>query len=127
MERAVTVSQLNQYIKTLLDADVRLQAVLVRGEISNFKQYPSGHCYFTLKDQAATLKCVLFRSHAGRLRFAPSSGMRVVASGAVSVFERDGVYQLYVRDLLPEGVGELHLAFEQLKKKLHAEGLFDER
>lgn len=127
MERAVTVSQLNQYIKTLLDADARLQAVLVRGEISNFKQYPSGHCYFTLKDQAATLKCVLFRSHAGRLRFAPQSGMRVVASGAVSVFERDGVYQLYVRDLLPEGVGELHLAFEQLKKKLHAEGLFDEQ
>lgn len=127
MERAVTVSQLNQYIKTLLNADARLQAVLVRGEISNFKQYPSGHCYFTLKDQAATLKCVLFRSYAGRLRFAPQSGMRVVASGAVSVFERDGVYQLYVQDLLPDGVGELHLAFEQLKRKLHAEGLFDER
>ena len=102
-----------------------LQGVSVRGEISNFKQYPSGHCYFTLKDTNSALKCVMFRSRAQYLRFLPQNGMQVVAGGSIAVYERDGVYQLYVDSLIPEGTGDLALAFEQLKEKLAAEGLFD--
>ena len=121
-----SVSDINRYLKDLLAGEPLLQGLAVRGEISNFKQYPSGHCYFTLKDERAALKCVLFRSRAQFLRFVPQNGMQVVAEGSIAVYERDGVYQLYVDSLLPEGTGDLALAFEQLKEKLAAEGLFDQ-
>ena len=121
-----SVSDVNRYLKDLLAREPLLSGLSVRGEISNFKQYPSGHCYFTLKDANSALKCVMFRSRAQYLRFLPQNGMQVVAGGTISVYERDGVYQLYVDSLLPEGTGDLALAFEQLKKKLSAEGLFDQ-
>jgi exodeoxyribonuclease VII large subunit len=120
-----SVSDVNRYLKDLLAGEPLLQGISVRGEISNFKQYPSGHCYFTLKDTNSALKCVMFRSRAQYLRFLPQNGMQVVAGGSIAVYERDGVYQLYVDSLLPEGTGDLALAFEQLKEKLAAEGLFD--
>jgi len=120
-----SVSDVNRYLKDLLAGKPLLQGISVRGEISNFKQYPSGHCYFTLKDTNSALKCVMFRSRAQYLRFLPQNGMQVVAGGSIAVYERDGVYQLYVDSLLPEGTGDLALAFEQLKEKLAAEGLFD--
>ena len=120
-----SVSDVNRYLKDLLAGEPLLQGVSVRGEISNFKQYPSGHCYFTLKDTNSALKCVMFRSRAQYLRFLPQNGMQVVAGGSIAVYERDGVYQLYVDSLIPEGTGDLALAFEQLKEKLAAEGLFD--
>ena len=120
-----SVSDVNRYLKDLLAREPLLSGLSVRGEISNFKQYPSGHCYFTLKDANSALKCVMFRSRAQYLRFLPQNGMQVVAGGTISVYERDGVYQLYVDSLMPEGTGDLALAFEQLKKKLSAEGLFD--
>ena len=121
-----SVSDVNRYLKDLLAREPLLSGLSVRGEISNFKQYPSGHCYFTLKDANSALKCVMFRSWAQYLRFLPQNGMQVVAGGTISVYERDGVYQLYVDSLMPEGTGDLALAFEQLKKKLSAEGLFDQ-
>ncbi len=121
----VTVRALTLYIKRLVETDANLGAVWVRGEISNWKAHSSGHCYFTLKDDAAQLRCVMFRSQASRLRFVPEHGMKVVCAGAVSIYERDGTYQLYVEDMEPAGVGALHLAFEQLKQKLAAEGLFE--
>ena len=121
-----SVSDVNRYLKDLLAGEPLLSGLSVRGEISNFKQYPSGHCYFTLKDANSALKCVMFRSRAQYLRFLPQNGMQVVAGGTISVYERDGVYQLYVDSLMPEGTGDLALAFEQLKKKLSAEGLFDQ-
>ncbi len=121
-----TVSQVNQHIKALLDADPALGGLFVRGELSNYKMYPSGHHYFSLKDEGGAIRCVMFRREAGSLRFRPQSGMRVVAYGRVSVFPRDGQYQLYVSALSPDGVGDLHAAFEELKAKLAAEGLFDE-
>ena len=121
-----SVSDVNRYLKDLLAREPLLSGLSVRGEISNFKQYPSGHCYFTLKDANSALKCVMFRSRAQYLRFLPQNGMQVVAGGNISVYERDGVYQLYVDSLMPEGTGDLALAFEQLKKKLSAEGLFDQ-
>ncbi len=120
-----SVSDVNRYLKDLLAGEPLLQGISVRGEISNFKQYPSGHCYFTLKDTNSALKCVMFRNRAQYLRFLPQNGMQVVAGGSIAVYERDGVYQLYVDSLLPEGTGDLALAFEQLKEKLAAEGLFD--
>lgn len=120
-----SVSDVNRYLKDLLAGEPLLQGISVRGEISNFKQYPSGHCYFTLKDTNSALKCVMFRSRAQYLRFLPQNGMQAVASGSIAVYERDGVYQLYVDSLIPEGTGDLALAFEQLKEKLAAEGLFD--
>ena len=120
-----SVSDVNRYLKDLLAGKPLLQGISVRGEISNFKQYPSGHCYFTLKDTNSALKCVMFRSRAQYLRFLPQNGMQVVAGGSIAVYERDGVYQLYVDSLIPEGTGDLALAFEQLKEKLAAEGLFD--
>ncbi len=120
-----SVSDVNRYLKDLLAGEPLLQGISVRGEISNFKQYPSGHCYFTLKDTNSALKCVMFRSRAQYLRFLPQNGMQVVAGGSITVYERDGVYQLYVDSLIPEGTGDLALAFEQLKEKLAAEGLFD--
>ncbi len=120
-----SVSEINQYIKGLLDREPIMQSIMIRGEVSNFKRYPSGHCYFTLKDAQSALKCVMFRSRAQYLRFNPTNGLKVVASGNISVYERDGVYQLYADSLAPEGTGDLALAFEQLKAKLTAEGLFD--
>lgn len=124
-ERTLTVSELNNLIKTLIDCEPLLNNVCVRGELSNYKIYPSGHHYFTLKDSESSLRCVMFKSSASKLRFRPESGMGVTAFGRVSVFPRDGAYQLYCTDLIPEGVGDLQVAYEQLKAKLAAEGLFD--
>ena len=125
MSNIYTVSQVNQYIKALLDRDRELTALYVRGEISNYKAYPSGHHYFSLKDGEGAIRCVMFKREAMSLRFRPENGMKVIAFGRVAVFPRDGQYQLYCSALTPEGVGDLHLAFEQLKQKLYAEGLFD--
>lgn len=119
-----SVSEVNKFIKQLLASTPILGSIMVRGEISNFKCYASGHCYFTLKDANSALKCVMFRSHAQYLRFQPVNGLSAVASGNIAVYERDGVYQLYVDSLLPEGKGDLALAYEQLKNRLSAEGLF---
>ena len=118
------VSELNRRIKFLLDEDPALSSILIRGEISNYKVYPSGHHYFTLKDGEGALRCVMFKREAAGLRFRPENGMSVLAAGRVAVFQRDGVYQLYCTELSPEGVGDLYVAFEQLKEKLHKEGLF---
>ena len=126
MERVtLTVTELNNAIKTLLDSEPMLADVCVRGELSNYKIYPSGHHYFTLKDAESSLKCVMFKGSASRLRFRPESGMGVTAFGRVTVYPRDGAYQLYCTALQPEGMGDLQVAFEQLKAKLSAEGLFD--
>lgn len=122
----VTVSQLNEYIKMLLDSQPTLHRIYVRGEISNFKEYSSGHMYFTLKDEDSLIRAVMFRGHAARLKFRPENGMKVVICGNVSVYPRDGQYQLYAESIDPDGVGALYLAFEQLKAKLAEEGLFDE-
>ena len=124
-EQSLTVSELNNLIKTLIDCEPILNKVCVRGELSNYKIYPSGHHYFTLKDSESSLRCVIFKSSASKLRFRPESGMGVTAFGRVSVFSRDGAYQLYCTDLIPEGTGDLQIAFEQLKAKLASEGLFD--
>ena len=121
----LTVSQLNNRIKGLIDMDPALADVCVRGELSNYKIYPSGHHYFTLKDSESSIRCVMFKSSASKLRFRPESGMGVTAFGRVSVYPRDGAYQLYCSGLMPEGTGDLQVAFEQLKKKLDEEGLFD--
>lgn len=124
-QNILSVSELNGYIKFLFDRDEHLTSLAVRGEISNYKIYPSGHHYFTLKDEGGALRCVMFKSSALRLRFRPENGMKVIAAGRVSVFPRDGAYQLYCDSLTPDGVGDLYVAFEQLKQKLQAEGLFD--
>ncbi|WP_315374681.1 exodeoxyribonuclease VII large subunit [uncultured Selenomonas sp.] len=121
-----SVSALTQYIKSMFQSEGLLRNVSVEGELSNYKMYASGHCYFTLKDETASLKGVMFKSRARLLRFQPENGMKVVATGEVSVYERDGAYQLYVERLLPVGAGELSVAFEQLKARLAAEGLFNE-
>ncbi len=125
----VTVSQINTYIKSLIDGDPNLSYIFVVGEISNFtNHYRTGHFYFTLKDETSAIKAVMFRSSAQRLKFLPENGMRVIIRGRVSVFERDGQYQLYADDMQPDGVGALNIAYEQLKAKLEAQGLFaDER
>ncbi len=123
--QAISVTELNRRIKDLLDLDPMLSDVCVRGELSNYKIYPSGHHYFTLKDQESSLRCVMFKSSAAKLRFRPQSGMGVTAYGRVSVFPRDGSYQLYCTALVPEGTGDLQVAFEQLKARLSEEGLFD--
>lgn len=120
-----TVSQVNNYVKSLMDGDGLLSGLLVRGEISNYKCYPSGHHYFSLKDEQGSLRCVMFRGDAVRLRFRPANGMRVVAFGRVSVFPRDGAYQLYCAELIQDGRGSLDEAFERLRRRLEAEGLFD--
>ena len=119
------MSEANALIKTLFDQTPQLQEIFVRGEISNYKLYPSGHHYFTLKDSESALRCVLFRGNASRLRFRPENGMKVIAFGRISVFPRDGAYQLYCSELTAQGIGDLHVAFEQLKAKLYEEGLFD--
>ena len=126
MEReTLSVTELNLRIKGILDMDPILGDLCVRGELSNYKIYPSGHHYFTLKDSESSLRCVMFKSSAARLRFRPESGMGVTAFGRVSVYPRDGAYQLICSALQPEGAGDLQVAFEQLKAKLSAEGLFD--
>ncbi|HRR76081.1 MAG TPA: exodeoxyribonuclease VII large subunit [Ruminococcus sp.] len=122
----ITVSQINKYIGFSLKGDKNLQGIMVRGEISNFTHhYKSGHMYFSLKDSESSIKAVMFASAASRLKFEPEDGMSVIVSGSISVYERDGVYQLYVNDILPEGAGKAGLALEQLKKKLAAAGLFE--
>jgi len=122
---ALTVSEVNRRVAALIKSDGLLPDVWVKGEVSNFRPHYSGHMYFTLKDGRSQLRCVMFRSAASRVRFALENGMQVVARGGVSVFERDGQYQLYCEELRAEGVGDLYLAFEQLKGRLAAEGLFD--
>lgn len=124
-QNVLSITQLNEYIRSRMDADPLLAQVAVRGEISNYKLYPSGHHYFTLKDESSALKCVLFKGNALRLRFRPENGMKIIAMGKVSVYPRDGAYQLYCTALTMDGVGDLYAAFEQLKKKLAAQGLFD--
>ena len=123
--RIISVSELNGVVKLLLDNEPLLRNLAVRGELSNYKIYPSGHHYFTLKDPEGALRCVLFKGQALRLRFRPENGMKVVVTGRVSVFPRDGAYQLYAEEMIPEGAGDLAVAFEQLKARLYAEGLFD--
>ena len=124
-EKILSVSQVNAYIKSMMDNDALLCNECVRGEISNYKLYPSGHHYFSIKDADGALRCVMFRGNAVRLRFRPENGMKVLVTGRISVFPRDGAYQLYCTSLTPDGVGDLYVAFEQLKAKLAAEGLFD--
>ena len=119
------VAEVNQLVKHLLDGEPMLSSICVRGELSNYKMYPSGHHYFTLKDAEGALRCVMFKGAASKLRFRPENGMAVVASGRITVFPRDGAYQLYCNSLSPLGAGDLAVAFEQLKAKLQAEGLFD--
>lgn len=123
----LSVTELNNRIKDLLELDPELGNVCVRGELSNYKIYPSGHHYFTLKDSQSSLKCVMFKSSAQKLRFRPDSGMSVTVWGRISVYPRDGAYQLYCTAIMPEGTGDLQLAYEQLKQKLSEEGLFDAR
>lgn len=125
-QQVLSTTQINEYIRSKLDADALLNQVAVRGEISNYKMYPSGHHYFTLKDEGGALKCVMFKGNAMRLRFRPENGMKVIAMGKISVYPRDGAYQLYCAAMTVDGVGDLYAAFEQLKKKLAAQGLFDE-
>lgn len=125
-QQVLSISQINEYIRTVVDADPMLGNVAVRGEISNYKMYPSGHHYFTLKDDSAALKCVMFRGSAMKLKFRPENGMKVIAMGKISVYPRDGAYQLYCTTMAMDGVGDLHAAFEQMKAKLAAQGLFDE-
>lgn len=124
-QNILSIAQLNEYIRGRMDADPLLAQVAVRGEISNYKMYPSGHHYFTLKDESSALKCVMFKGNAMRLRFRPGNGVKVIAMGKVSVFPRDGAYQLYCTAMAMDGVGDLYAAFEQLKKKLEAQGLFE--
>ena len=121
----LSVSQLNRYIKGIVEQDRILSRVTVRGELSNFKAHYSGHFYFALKDETSVIKCVMFKAYASQLKFMPESGMKVVISGRVSVFERDGQYQVYVDSMQVSGIGDLHVAYEQLKAKLEEEGLFD--
>lgn len=124
-QQVLSITQINEYIRTMMDGDALLTGVAVRGEISNYKVYPSGHHYFTLKDEGAALKCVMFKSSAVRLRFRPDNGMKVIAMGRITVYPRDGAYQLYCSAMAMDGVGDLYAAFEQLKAKLSAQGLFD--
>lgn len=122
----LSVGQINEYIRTRMDSDPNLTGLAIRGEISNYKVYPSGHHYFTLKDETASLKCVMFRGSASGLKFRPENGMKIVAMGRITVFPRDGAYQLYCTAMLADGVGDLYVAFEQLKKRLQEKGLFDQ-
>jgi hypothetical protein len=125
MDRALTVSQLNRHVKALLEKDPGLSQVLVSGEISSFKPHPSGHLYFILKDDEAQVSCVMFKGQAASLRFRPENGLKVTIRARASLFERTGGFQLYASEMATSGVGDLHLAFEQLKERLNKEGLFD--
>lgn len=124
-QQVITVTQINEYIRAMMDGDRLLNQVAIKGEISNYKVYPSGHHYFTLKDEGGALRCVMFKGNTLRLRFRPENGMKVIALGKISVFPRDGAYQLYCTALSMDGIGELYVAFEQLKIKLQSQGLFD--
>ncbi len=124
-QNVLTITQINEYIRGIMDGDRLLNNVAVKGEISNYKLYPSGHHYFTLKDEAGALKCVMFKNNALRLRFRPENGMKIIATGKISVYPRDGAYQLYCTGMVMDGIGDLYVAFEQLKTKLAAQGLFD--
>ena len=124
-QEVLSITQINEYIRSVIDHDGLLSGVAVRGEISNYKLYPPGHHYFTLKDENSALKCVMFKGNAVRLRFRPENGMKVIAMGRISVYPRDGAYQLYCTAMAMDGIGDLHAAFEQLKAKLGAQGLFD--
>ena len=124
-QQVLTITQVNEYIRTLMDGDKLLSNIAVKGEISNYKVYPSGHHYFTVKDEDGALKCVMFKGNAMKLRFRPDNGMQIIAMGKISVFPRDGAYQLYCTAMVLDGVGDLYAAFEQLKTKLAAQGLFD--
>ena len=125
MPTIYSITQINEYIQGRMNEDPMLAQVAVRGEISNYKLYPSGHHYFTLKDEQSALKCVMFKGNAMSLRFRPASGMKVIALGRISVYPRDGQYQLYVSSMAMDGIGDLYAAFEALKKKLSQQGLFD--
>ena len=124
-QQIITVTQINEYIRSMMDGDRLLSSVAIKGEISNYKLYPSGHHYFTLKDEGGALRCVMFKGNALRMKFRPENGMKIIAMGKISVFPRDGAYQLYCTGLVLDGVGDLYAAFEQLKAKLQAQGLFD--
>ena len=124
-QQVLTITQINEYIRAMMDQDALLTGLAVKGEISNYKVYPSGHHYFTLKDEGASLRCVMFRNSAIKMRFRPENGMKVIAMGRIAVYPRDGCYQLYCSAMALDGVGDLHAAFEQLKTKLAAQGLFD--
>ena len=124
-QKILSVTELNQLVRGKLERDSDLQNVCIRGEISNYKLYPSGHHYFSLKDSESAIRCVLFKGNALSLRFRPENGMQVLAVGRVSLYPRDGSYQFYCTRLLPDGAGALSVAFEQLKQKLFQEGLFD--
>lgn len=124
-QQVLSITQINEYLRSMMDGDPLLGNVAVKGEISNYKVYPSGHHYFTLKDEGAALKCVMFKGNALRLRFRPDNGAKVIAMGRITVYPRDGAYQLYCTAMALDGIGDLHAAFEQLKAKLNAQGLFD--
>ena len=125
MAKICTISELNEYLKNMFDSNPNLNGVYVKGEISNYKFHSSGHHYMTLKDESSVIRAVMFKFDAVKLKFRPESGMKIIAKGRVSVFPRDGQYQLYISDMIPDGVGALYVAFEQLKKRLSEEGLFD--
>jgi exodeoxyribonuclease VII large subunit len=125
-DTAMTVSELNNFIKSMFDGNRLLNSIHVRGEISNFVNHRSGHFYFSLKDEGAQIKAVMFRSSAVKLKFMPENGMKVTVFGSISVFPRDGVYQMYISSMQPDGIGALYLAYEQLKARLESEGLFSE-
>lgn len=120
----ITVTDLNLYLKSKIDKDDFLNNVIVKGEISNFKNHYTGHMYFTLKDENSLVKCIMFKSYATNLKFIPKDGMKVIILGTVSVYERDGVFQIYSKGMQQDGIGSLHLAYEELKNKLEKEGLF---
>ncbi len=124
-QQVLSITQVNEYIRGMMDADSLLTGLAVSGEISNYKVYPSGHHYFTLKDENAALRCVMFRGSTGKLKFRPENGMKVIAMGRITVYPRDGGYQLYCSNLVLDGAGDLYVAFEQLKARLAAQGLFD--
>ncbi len=124
--KIATVSQINNYLKRMIDANEILNNIWIKGEISNFKLHYSGHMYITLKDENSVLKAVMFKSSASHLAFSPADGMKVLARGRISVYEAGGTYQLYVEEMIPDGVGALYMAYEQLKARLQAEGLFNE-
>ena len=126
-DKYITISQLTRYIKYKIDNDVNLNEVFIKGEISNFKAHSRGHYYFTIKDEGSRINAVMFATATKKLQFTPEDGMKVLVTGKISVFEANGGYQIYVSDMLEDGVGNLYIAYEQLKKKLEAEGLFDQK